>query len=170
MRLLSKIAFSVAMMVASNGSQVNKTRIDRSQTPYRRYPTAQENQMTSLSNEERILLLEQSSASQDNTTKALDERMTRHVDDFIKQQGVEDAEVFQLESRLDVIYRFGAVIAFVLTISVPFFLWILSKAQSHNKSIADSIMQLLFDVQAIKITCKIRNEVEEEKKGVLECL
>jgi len=157
MKVLSPVLLLVALLTFPVGGATTNFQIDRSPIPNRPYPTIQQNQSRSISNEERILLLEQESAQQDAAEKALDDRMTQHVDDIFKSQGFQTEQINQLESRLEVVYRFGALIAFVLTLSVPFFLWIMNRAQSHNRNISTSISTLMADVQEIKIVANIRN-------------
>lgn len=110
-----------------------------------------------LSNDERILLLEKDAREHELSDAILEQHLTERVDDILRKQGSQNEKIAALEMQMDVVYRFGGLIAFVLTLSVPFFLWILNRTQSHNQRIASSINELTMDMRLLKVSLGIKN-------------
>lgn len=117
---------------------------------------------SNLSIEERVLLLERDTLEQKNSSNELSNTLNQHMVSSLQTQTQQGEEIMRLEARLDLIYRFGALLGFVLTLTVPLLLWVLNRGKQNTEHVINVLGKLTADMVAVKVVLGIKSSHSHE--------
>jgi hypothetical protein len=88
-----------------------------------------------LTNEERLTHLEDFEQQQRDYNHGMDEHLTKHIDDILRQQGEQNTRIKALEDRVVVVYAYGQELIWVVGMMAVGFpaLYIFYDTRRYNK-------------------------------------
>lgn len=83
---------------------------------------------------DRVTALEQAEERHERDDIVLQDHMTKHIDDILRSQGVQDEKIVVLQTRQQVVYATGELIAWVLALSIPIIVVYIGYRQKESKA------------------------------------